>query len=45
MKIKTTLNGIDNIKCHGLFHIVSIPNGHILFGGSTSLYAIELDLV
>jgi hypothetical protein len=52
---KTTLNGIDNVKCHWLLHIVSIPNGHMLingehdwhipFGGSTSLYATKLDLV
>jgi hypothetical protein len=30
---KKTLNGIDNVKCHRLFHIVSIPNGHMPLGG------------
>ncbi len=42
---KPTLNAIDNVRCRGLFHIFSIHNGHIPLDGSTSLYAIELDLV
>jgi len=33
MKIKKTLNGLDNVKCHGLLHIVLILNGHMLLGG------------
>ncbi len=42
---KTTLNGIDNVRCHGLPHIFSIHNEHIPLDGSTSLYAIKLDLI
>jgi hypothetical protein len=30
---KKTLNGIDNVKCHWLPHIVSIPNGRMPFSG------------
>jgi hypothetical protein len=44
-KLKIILNGINNVKCHGLLHIVSIPNGHIPLGGSIGLYAFELDLI
>jgi hypothetical protein len=28
---KTTLNGRNNVKCYGLFHIILIFNGHIPF--------------
>jgi hypothetical protein len=29
---KTILNGINVVKCHGLLHIVLIPNGHMPLG-------------
>ncbi len=29
LKKKKTLNGINDVKCHRLFHIVSITNGHM----------------
>jgi len=38
MKIKNTLNGINNVKCHWLFHIVSIPNGHMPLGGEQVVF-------
>jgi hypothetical protein len=36
---------MDNVKCHGLPHIVSIPNGHMPLGGLIGLYAIQLDFI
>ncbi len=30
---KITWIGVGNVKCHGLFHIVFVPNGHMPFGG------------
>jgi hypothetical protein len=46
MKIENNFKWyIDNVRCHGLCHIVSIPNGHIPLGGSIGLYATKLDLI
>jgi hypothetical protein len=32
-KIKKTQTSVNNVKCHGLSQIVSIPNGHMPFKG------------
>jgi hypothetical protein len=39
-KEKTTLNGIDNIKCHWLLHIVSIHNGHMLLNDEQVVFEL-----
>jgi hypothetical protein len=31
---------MDKVKCHGLPHIVSIPNGHILLGGEQVVFGL-----
>jgi hypothetical protein len=40
MKIKKTLNGIDNVKCHRLPHIILIPNGHMPLGGQHVVFGV-----
>jgi hypothetical protein len=35
---KASLNGINNVKCHRLSHIVLIPNGHMLLGGEQVVF-------
>ncbi len=30
---KKTWTSVGNVKCHGLFHIVFVLNGHMPFGG------------
>ncbi len=37
---KITLNGIDKVKCHGLPHIVLIPNGHMPLGGEHVVFGL-----
>jgi len=39
-KNKKTLNGIDIVKCHQLFHIVPIPNGHMPLGGEHVVFGL-----
>jgi hypothetical protein len=31
---------MDNVKCHGLLHIVSIPNGHMPLGGEHVVFGM-----
>jgi len=33
-------SGVDNVKCHGLPHIVSIPNGHMPLGGEQVVFGL-----
>jgi hypothetical protein len=37
---KTTLNGINNVKCHWLLHVVLIPNGHMHLSGEHVMFGL-----
>jgi hypothetical protein len=39
-KFLKTWNGVGNVKCHGLFHIVFVPNGHMPFGGEQLVFGL-----
>ncbi len=36
---------LEMIMCHGLSHIVSISNGHVILGGLTCLCVTKFDLI
>jgi hypothetical protein len=35
----------ETVMCHGLSHIVSISNGHVILGGLTCLCVTKFDLI
>jgi hypothetical protein len=37
---KTTLNGINNVKCHWLPHIILILNGHMHLSGEYVVFGL-----
>jgi hypothetical protein len=39
-KFKKSWIGVGDIKCHGLFHIVFVFNGHMHFGGEHVVFGL-----
>jgi hypothetical protein len=39
-KYKITWIVVGNVKCHGLFHIVFVPNGHMPLGGEQVMFGL-----
>jgi hypothetical protein len=37
---KKTWTSVGNVKCHGLFHIVFVPNGHMPLGGEQLVFGL-----